>query len=419
MTTAMETDAQTPGSETRGDAPDDSRGGGQGPLERLAGFRFTYLAIFLFLVAYVFSVEGLEALLVGHFEAEVEATTNVDPADGPVASQIRANINELLATSPWIRFGRVRVRPIVLGADGRTLLFAGRHAPPIAPSASNGAELLPVITDVDVSVPHNALAANGILVTYAALLITSLMAYTRRLTRQEEQALRAVVDERASMAQRAQSIEQELGQVRGRLAEVEPEKEIYVEEVESLQDERTRLRARLAEVEAREASLRAETAGSQELNDERRALEELLEEATQDLDSKDDEIRRLQKQVKRSGKGASKEAELLTRRLRTLYKDLEVDDHAIDGILALGDESQKLRAEEALKKLCDDPGSAGVRRKVGGLPPFLNIFEMGFAGKGRVYTTKGRNRRFRVLAVGGKNSQKTDIEYLSRLPNGT
>lgn len=415
----MDTAAPTPEPETRGDAPGGLQEADQGPLERLAGFRFTYLAIFLFLVTYVFSVKGFEGLMTRHFEAAVEAATDVDPADGPVADQIRDQIDELLTSSAWIRIGRVRVRPIVLGADGRTLLFAGSHAPPVPPSPSNGAELLPAITDVDVSVPHNALAANGILVVYAALLITSLMVYTRRLTRQEEQALQGVVDERSTMVQRARSIEQELGRVRGRLAEVEPEQEIYVEEIESLQDERARLRARLVAVETREASLRAEAVGTHELNDERRALEELLEEATHDLDSKDDEIRRLQKQVKHSGKGASKEADLLARRLRTLYKDLEVDDHAIAGILALGDESQKLRAEEALKKLCDDRESAGVRRKVGGLPPHLNIFEMGFAGKGRVYTTKGKNRRFRVLAVGGKNSQKTDLEYLSRLPNGT
>ena len=64
----------------------------------------------------------------------------------------------------------------------------------------------------------------------------------------------------------------------------------------------------------------------------------------------------------------------------------------------------------------DEPDTAAVRRKVGGLPPHLSIFELGFAGKGRIYYTKGEVRRFRVLAVGAKNSQKADLEYLSRLP---
>ena len=76
----------------------------------------------------------------------------------------------------------------------------------------------------------------------------------------------------------------------------------------------------------------------------------------------------------------------------------------------------KLKAEEVLKRLSDEAANVAVRRKVGGLPPHLSIFELGFAGKGRVYYTKGRHRRHRVLAMGAKNTQKADLEYLSRLP---
>lgn len=390
----------------------------RGPLERLASFRFTYLAIFAFLVAYVFSIEAFESVMERHFQGAIAVAIAVDPEGGPVSRQIDERISRVLR-SPWIRIGRVRVRPIVLGADGHTLLFAGRLAPPLPPSPSGGAEWLPARADVDVSVPHNALAANGILVFYAGLLVTTLFAHNRRLTRLEKAAVDAVVSERAALAKRTVTIESELADVRERLADTLPEKELYTEEIESLQAERNRLLAQVEAVELREQALRTQNAGDRELLEEHEALEELLDEATQDLAQKDDEIRQLQKQVRRTVKGASKEADGLGRRLRTLYKNLEVDDHAIEGILALGDESQKLRAEEALKKLSDDPETAGVRRKVGGLPPHLSIFEQGFAGKGRIYTTKGRSRRFRVLAVGAKNSQKTDLEYLSRLPKGT
>ena len=48
--------------------------------------------------------------------------------------------------------------------------------------------------------------------------------------------------------------------------------------------------------------------------------------------------------------------------------------------------------------------------------PQLSIFEMGFAGKGRIYYTRGERSTFRVLAVGAKNTQNADLEYLSRLP---
>ncbi len=416
METPPESSAEPePPSETGLELEDGSK---PGPLERLAGFRFTYLAIFVFLLAYLFSIEALEAGMQNHFEGAIAEAITVEPSEERVVQALRSRVREVLGTSAWIRIGRIRVRPIVLANDGHTLLYAASHAPPLPPEL-DAQSLLPARSDVEVYVPHNSVAANSILVTYAGLLIATLIGYTRRLAREEQLALQEVVRERAALAERAQSIEQELRGVSGRLAEVEPEKEIYVEEIESLQDERSRLMKRLGEVELREQTLRSETLGNRELNEERRALEELLEEATHDLSGKDDEIRQLQKQVKRENKGAGKEADVLGRRLRTLYKNLEVDDHAIEGLLALGDESLKLRAEEALKRLSDDPETAGVRRKVGGLPSHLNIFEQGFAGKGRIYTTKGKSRRFRLLAVGGKNSQKPDLEYLSRLPKGT
>jgi len=101
--------------------------------------------------------------------------------------------------------------------------------------------------------------------------------------------------------------------------------------------------------------------------------------------------------------------------MRTLYKSLVVDDRAISDLVALRDETMRLKAEEAIKRLDDDSDHAAVRRKVGGLPPQLSIFELGFAGKGRIYYSRDTNQRFRILAIGAKNTQKTDLEYLSRL----
>jgi putative component of toxin-antitoxin plasmid stabilization module len=49
---------------------------------------------------------------------------------------------------------------------------------------------------------------------------------------------------------------------------------------------------------------------------------------------------------------------------------------------------------------------------VGGLPPELSVFELGFAGKYRVYYRKGDQARIRVLLVGSKASQKDDLDFL-------
>ncbi len=361
------------------------------PLERLASFRFAYGAIFAFLVAYAFSVEGVERLLFQHFSDVTEVAVRVDPADGPVADQIHARIAERIAGSRWVRYGDVRVRPLVVAADGHTAIFAGIPIPLLPRDTEDlGEHLLPAtVAHVDVSVPHNSLLANLILVSYAAMLVTVLAVYTRRLTDREQAALEALTLTRDNLAGRAEQIESELGSVRQRLGELEPENELYAEEVDVLGEERS-------------------------------ALEELLEEATEDLSSKEAEIEELRHQVKRTNKGrSSREDDLLERRFRTLYKNLEVDEHAISDLVALRDESLKLRAEEAIKRLSDEPEQAVVRRKLGGLPPHLSIFELAFAGKGRIYYTKGTARRFRILSVGAKNTQKADLDYLARLPKGT
>jgi predicted nucleic acid-binding Zn-ribbon protein len=397
-----------------------AEGPGVGPLERIASFRFAYLAIFVFLVAYVFTVEALEEVLRRYYRAGVEAAVQVDPAAGPVAGQIGANIDAFLQGSPWIRYGEVRVRPLVLAADGRTLLYAGGGLANRAPGAELAEEPpLPAIVDVDVALPHNTVLANAVLLAYAALLVTALVVHTRRLAARQQLELDAMDATRDALAERAGAIEAELTAVRSRLGEVEPESELQAEEIGELQRERAELHARLARLERREAELRSGTARAQKLEEERRALEELLEEATRDLDRKESELSELRGQTRRAGKRAARDEEVVARRLRTLYKNLEVDERAIENLVELGDESWRLRAEEAIKRLCDEADSAAVRRKVGGLPPHLSIFELGFADKGRIYYTSGQTRRFRVLLIGAKNSQKADLEYLSRLPKGT
>jgi hypothetical protein len=404
-------------------SPDAAAAGGkrpQRPLERIASFRFAYLAIFVFLVAYVFTVEALEEVLRRYYRSAVEAAVRVDPRDGPVAEQVSSRIGALLQGSPWIRYGEVRVRPIVLAADGRTLLYAGGGlAPRGGDDLLDEGPLLPAIADVDVALPHNTVLANAVLLAYAALLVTALVVYTRRLAAREQAELDAMGATRDALAERANAIEAELSAVRSRLAEVEPESELQAEEIGALQRERAELHARLGRLEVREAELRSGSARAQKLEEERRALEELLDEATRDLTGKEAELAELRSQTRRASKRSARDEEVIARRLRTLYKNLEVDERAIENLAELGDESWRLRAEEAIKRLCDEAESATVRRKVGGLPPHLSIFELGFADKGRIYYTAGKTRRFRVLAIGAKNSQKTDLEYLSRLPKGT
>ena len=399
----------------------------KGVFGRRTSFLVIYLSIFAFMVLYTVSVELAEALLDAHYRQEVRLATTVSPTGGPIVPQIQRRVAAVVQQSTWIRVGGVRVNVTILGADGQTPLYVGGGVVVPPPPAANldaamheALRLLPAISDVFVSVPHGSVLSTSIFVLYGAALLQGLFLYNRWLARREQELLAEAEAARAGAARRAHSIEAELGQVRTRLRELEPSERSHVREIRDLEKEREGLRRKLRDLAAREAELRTSAERSSELEQERQALEDLLDEAMEDVSHKEGEISSLQDRLKRaskkpSGSSRSRNAERLTRRMRTLYKNLVIDDRAISDIVALGDEMLKLRAEEGLKRLADDPDTAAVRRKVGGLPPQLSIFELGFAGKGRIYYMRADAGSYRVLAVGGKATQKTDLEYLSRL----
>jgi hypothetical protein len=401
--------------------------GGRTALDRLAAFRVVYAAIFGFVVLSVVSVWAAEGLLTRHFRDEVNQAIRVSPADGPIAPQIQHRVRALIRDSSWIRLAGVEADAIVIGSDG-TILYSGGRAIPPPPTFDpiavfrEAQRLLPASAETFVAVPINSLLVVSILVGYGTVLITGLFFHHRNVARHEEALIRATVEARDEAAERAGAIERELEQVRVRLRDVEPAERAQADEIRELQNERQNLQRKLMGLAEREEKLRASAERSIELEEERRALEDLLEEAVEDLGQKDGEIQTLQGQLKRAAKaapsgGRSRGAEQLARRMRTLYKNLEIDDHAINDMVALRDETMRLKAEAGIKRLAEESDNAAIRRKVGGLPPQLSIFELGFAGKGRIYYTRGEQQRFRILAIGAKNTQKTNLEYLSRLPS--
>lgn len=406
----------------------DRRAPGAG-LERLASLRFTWFAIAAFMILYLVSIGAVERLLHASFRTEIERATRVNPAHGPIVSQIQNRVSELVSESRWVRWGGVRVTATVLGADGVTPLYVGggKVLPPPPTRSPEGVmrewmQLLPAIADVYVAVPHGSPLSAGILVGYGAILVQGLLGYNRRIARVAQAELASVLAARNSSADRARSIEEELAKVRDRLREVEPAERAQAAAIDALEQERVALHAKLRELAERESALRASATRAAELEDERQALEDLLEESLQDVASKDSEIAALQDRLKHEtkaavsqSKGRSRESERIAKRFGALYRNLAVDERAIADLVALGDESQKLRAEEALKRLDDDPDTAAIRRKVGGLPPHLSIFELGFAGKYRIYYMRSERGGYRVLAIGGKATQNQDLEYLARI----
>jgi len=393
--------------------------------ERILSFRVIYVAVFAFLVLYTSTVWVAEITLDRHFERLAIEASHVTDLDVAVATQIQQAMGDLVERSPWVTIGGIRVTSLVLGSDGLSWIYVhGRIRPQqedLKPTEvlRQAVELLPASTDVTVSVPHTSLLANAILITYASILLWGLYAYNRanqrRYTRQTAEAMSA----RDKAAGRAAEIETELGSARRRLEAIEPSERAQSAAIADLQGERRELQQKLHALASREEELRGSADRALELSQEVTALEELLEEAAGDITTKEEELRELEKNLKQASRGAGgsrgKGSDALGRRLRTLYKSIEIDDHAIDTLFALRDETMKLKAEEVIKRLAEEADNVAVRRKVGGLPNHLHIFELGFGGKGRIYYARGSQQRFRIVTVGAKNSQDSDMDYLRRL----
>ena len=403
---------------------------GQNTRDRFGTFTVFSIGLLVLLVAYFMSVRLLEVALDREIQARVDQAIIVTDFDRPLIQQMKERINSAVRDSRWVRLGGLRVTTLVLAQDGVTWLYVDGHGGKIAPEGlappdmlAEWMDYLPATAEVTVTLPHSALLSNGILISFTMILLQFVYLANRRQSTKETQRLNEALEIRERAARRTREIEAELATTRSRLSEIEPIEREHSEEIDALQGERELLQLKLSNLAAREESLRSRAESAVDLARDVRALEDLLEEATGDLDSKDSEIDRLEKRLKKasrsSDKAASsrtKAAELIARRFRTLYKTIEVDDRAVDDITSLGDESLRLKAEESVKRLAEEADNVSVRRKVGGLPSYVQIYELGFAGKGRIYYTRGRSRRFRILLVGAKNTQTTDLEYLSRLP---
>ena len=402
----------------------------QAARDRFGTFFAVSIGLLALFIAYFMTIRFVEIALNREIQSRVENAIAVTRFNRPVIPQIKERIDEAVRQSRWISLGGLRVSTLVLARDGVTWLYVDGHgtAPTpegLAPTDMIGEWLdyLPATAEITVTLPHTAPISNAILFVFTGVFLRFAYLTNQRQSGQESQRLEEALAIRDRAADRTREIESELATTRLRLSEIEPMEREQSEEIDALQHERESLQRKLSDLAAREESLRGRADSAVDLAHEVRALEDLLEEATGDLDSKDGEIGRLEQSLKKASKASdraastkTRAAELIARRFRTLYKTIEIDDRAIDDISSLGDEGLRLKAEEIVKRLAEEADNVAVRRKVGGLPGYVQVFEMGFAGKGRIYYTRGKSKRFRILLVGAKNTQPTDLEYLSRLP---
>lgn len=116
----------------------------------------------------------------------------------------------------------------------------------------------------------------------------------------------------------------------------------------------------------------------------------------------------------KKSKQKTKQYDFIFKRFKTIYKNLSFHERAIDGYNDLED-TLKLKCEEVIHLLNDEPDQVVIKRKVFGKKNRETVFEVLFAYKGRLYFRRLKDNTIEILAVGTKNTQDRELDFLDRL----
>lgn len=381
---------------------------------RFFSIKILVLCILLPPLLYLLTVFVLEKQLQERYARGIEEVCTGDPQpllDGSVRLRdaVRENVEAYLRSSALIRYGvsaRVQVStrggtvlypaPFEDGADVQSLANPMRVAQDNFTLLSEG-----LVVQVEARLEHNRLLSNGILGVYVLAALLVLMWHYRAADRhiRREEAERRQEIERLNRLEAANT---------ARLSGLQREREGLLAEFDALksamQDERTHAERNeddlIGEIEALEKKL----ADNLELQTIQQKEILALKEA----------LAGFEKEQRREDKTRLKGEEVIRKRFATLYKNLTVNDRAVEGLADLNEEL-RLKAEEVIHQLNANPDLVPIKRKVFGKKNRQTVLEVVFAYKGRLYFRKGQDRRVEVLAVGTKNTQERELEFLANL----
>lgn len=361
---------------------------------------------------YLVSVQILERQVEEHIALRIEEIYTGDPQtllDGNARLEdvLAANINRYLADSFFVRNGFV-VRVGVETRSGKVIFPMPIELPEIRQpdyrrvAIENFALLSEgLIVHVEAQLTHNRLISNFVLCVYVlAALMTFLLHYrsaAHKISRDEEERCREM--SRLVALEQSNTI---------RLSELQQQREGLMGEFGNL---KSALRNERERAERNEGDLIAEI----ELLEKKLAENLTLQEAQQfEIKAFREKFALLEKEQRREDRGRQKASSAFQRRFVMLYKNLLVSQRAVDGLVELNEE-MRLKAEEVIHQLNANPDLVTIKRKVFGKKNRETVLEVVFAYKGRLYFRKGTDRRLEIVAIGTKNTQERELEFLASL----
>jgi chromosome segregation ATPase len=206
--------------------------------------------------------------------------------------------------------------------------------------------------------------------------------------------------------------------------------------IRELRDKERRFAERIKELDTRKGDLESKvervkkellqereqaSANEDGLLDEIVTLEEQLQKTRllqksqrAEIDKLREQIDELSEQPVRKSAKKAKTGDNLEKRMRVLYKHLDIHDKAILGITDMA-EDMRIKAEEVILQLNTDPSLVTIKRKVFGKGRKTKVLEVAFGYNGRLYFRHKPGGGIEVLCVGTKNSQAKDLDFLDRV----
>jgi hypothetical protein len=379
---------------------------------RFLSFKILALCILLPPILYITAALLIERYVHERYAREIEETYIGDPqpllqGSLPLKQAISKNIDRFLQSKSLVALG-VGVDVSVSTKNGQILYPAAfepaDEAPLISDPAAVAAENFTLMNagiavDVEIRFEHNRLLSNGILITSILLSLLVLFFHYRYAAR------------KAAIEDQEKSLEID------RLQKLETEN---IRQLDALAQERENLQSELEVLKEifSDEQKRAER-DEDDLIEEIESLERKLERNIALRDTQQQEISALKEKIESYPKSKrptrkAKAADTVKRRFSVLYKNLAISDRAVSGYTDLNEEL-KLKAEEVVYQLNADPDSVTIKRKVFGGKGHKTVLEVIFGYKGRLYFRNTQEQRVEVLAIGTKNTQARELEFLARL----
>lgn len=381
---------------------------------KFLSFKIFILCILFPPILYILSIQSIESHLKRRYAKEIEDIYTGDTRplfDGSVRLKdaVNKNIDSYLQSKAILSWG-VKAE-VTVTTKQNTILYPAvfndeeNSVLPSTPKqiAADNYSLMNegLVVNVNLLLEHNTLLSNAILAFYICFSLLILYLYYRtgrKKAKQEDTEKETEISRLLELEKNHTSNLQSLLKVKQKL----------ISEIITIKRKRVDEKIRASKYE-------------DEMIEEIVALEEkfanniaLQKEKQEEIDALKEKIKFFERERRKEGKQKTKVYNTVRKRFKTLYKNISVEKRALNGFLDLTDD-MKIKGEEIIHKLNEDPNVVSVKRKVFGKKGRTTVQEVIFAYKGRLYFRKKKDNQIEILTIGTKNTQAKDLEFLDNI----